>query len=143
MSYSMPVKKVPLLIFLRALLLFNGLTLVMWIVVSLLNRYNPDITVFFVLSSLVTSIVIFLPYLLWYVDKLSKRGFIAFVPFLISLLLLANLLYGLWTGKMREMSFSMRHTVRLWQSRSIEFLLVFLTCLHVYARYFRLPGRDR
>jgi len=139
----MPIKKSPLAIFLRALLLFNALTLVLWIVVSLLNRYDPGVTVIFVVSSLVTSLVIFLPYLLWYFGTFSKRGLIAFVPFFISLLLLANLLYGLWIGKTREMSFSMRHTVSLWLSRPMESLLVFITCLHVYARYFRLSGRGQ
>ncbi len=134
----MPKKPIFLRMYLPALFICNALTLILCIITALLNRdaFSAGILL---LSSLITSVLIFLPYFLLYIDRLSStvQAIVIFIPFLISFSLLVYMLYNLWTGHWAEMSFGGVRRIKFWQVRVIELLIVLATCCRGY-KYYRV-----
>lgn len=119
--------------YLQALLVCNALMLIVCIVAAFLNReaFSAGVSL---LGFLITSILIFLPYFLLYIDKLSPlvRAVVMFIPFFISCSILMYTLYNLWAGNTAEMSFGGTGRIKFWQVRMTGSLIVLVTCWRGY-----------
>lgn len=108
------------------------LTTVLWIVVGIINKWDVKLIITMTLSSFITEVLVFIPYLLYNVPTLSKNKMLAFVPFAIVLILLVWQLYNLSTGRWAEMVVVKNTIIKTWQARIIETLIVFSISLKTY-----------
>jgi hypothetical protein len=138
-SYQNPLsmKTAPLAIVARAILLYLLSMVVFWIITISLDAFTFSISGSLKMFGSLINSIFFLSYLLLYIDALSKRGIMAFLPFIISFLFLIDTLYGFWFGNLAEMSFGFNSSVRVWHWRCVETLVVLVVCLRVYKKYFR------
>jgi hypothetical protein len=114
--------------YLKAILFCGIVISVAWVILAVVNGWDILLSGMFILGSVITFAVFFLPYFLFYVNKLSASRFLAFLPFLIIFLLLAYHLYNIASDRWSEVALGKRTIFRIWHIRVVEVLIVLIFC---------------
>lgn len=94
-----------------------------WTITGLLNGYDFVIILILIAGDLITAIIFFLPYLLWYNRRVKYRKLIALLPGIIISATTAYSIYSLYIGTSATLSLGMQTIIPIWSVRILEALL--------------------